>query len=187
LLQHGAFDAASTEWTADALVFYAIALFAHAGIEILSRGFYVLGDTRTPVGIAVGAMLLNVVLAAILVGPLEVDGLAIALSVATMLEMAGLLYLLERRIPALESLELLGAIGRMLVASGVMAMVVVGIVYALTAGAGLDVHEMLGALIVLGLAAGAGGGAYFATALLLGLTEPLSLARRLPVVKSLLR
>jgi putative peptidoglycan lipid II flippase len=36
-LQRGAFDAASTDLTAQALLFYAGAVFAHSGIEIVSR------------------------------------------------------------------------------------------------------------------------------------------------------
>ena len=71
LLEHGAFDAAATRLFADALLFYSIGLFAHAAIEIVSRGFYVLGDTRTPVALAVASMLLNIVLSALLVGPMN--------------------------------------------------------------------------------------------------------------------
>jgi putative peptidoglycan lipid II flippase len=67
LFQRGAFDAASTNVTVSALVFYSIGLFALGGIEILSRGFYALGDTRTPVAFAVLSMALNLVFCLILV------------------------------------------------------------------------------------------------------------------------
>jgi putative peptidoglycan lipid II flippase len=186
LLQHGAFDASSTEATAQALLFYALALFAHSGIEILSRGFYALGDTRTPVALAVASMLLNLVLAAWLVGPLELRGLALALSIATIAEMAGLLLLLEKRVPALDSLALLGGLGRMVLATCVMAGAVGGLLLALT-GAGLDIEATVGALVALAASAAAGAGVYFGAALALGLTEPREVARRLPVVRSLLR
>ena len=98
LLEHGAFDATATGLVADALLFYALALAAHTSIEILSRGFYALGDTRTPVTFAVASMLINIVLAAALVGPLEIRGLALALSVATMVEAAGLFLVLHGRL-----------------------------------------------------------------------------------------
>ena len=73
------------------LTFYAIGLFALAAIEILSRGYYALGDTRTPVVFAVGALITNLILSAALVGWLEVRGLALAVSLATVVE-AGLLF-----------------------------------------------------------------------------------------------
>lgn len=97
LLEHGAFDAAATALVADALLYYAIALAAHTSIEILSRGYYAMGDTRTPVTFAVAAMVINIVLAGILVGPLEIRGLALALSVATIVEALGLFLVLHRR------------------------------------------------------------------------------------------
>ncbi len=98
LLEHGAFDAAATRLVADALLFYSIGLFAHAAIEIVSRGFYVLGDTRTPVALAVASMLLNIVLSALLVGPMELQGLALALSIAAIAEFALLVGLLQGRL-----------------------------------------------------------------------------------------
>ena len=64
LLQRAPSTVGSTELTSQALTFYALAVPAHSAIEIISRGFYVLGDTRTPVAVAVGAMLLNLALAA---------------------------------------------------------------------------------------------------------------------------
>ncbi len=96
LLEHGAFDEAASNLVGDALFFYAIGLFAHAAIEIVSRGFYVLGDTRTPVALAVASMLLNILLCALLVGPLELKGLALALSISAIAEFAVLVLLLHR-------------------------------------------------------------------------------------------
>jgi putative peptidoglycan lipid II flippase len=97
LLEHGAFDADATALVSDALLYYGIALAAHTSIEILSRGYYAMGDTRTPVTFAVTSMLINIVLAAILVGPLEIRGLALALSIATIVEALGLFIVLHRR------------------------------------------------------------------------------------------
>ncbi len=121
LLQRGAFGAASTDLTLQALRFYALALVAHAGIEILSRGFYALGDTRTPVAFAVLSMLLNLALAAALVGPLEVRGLALALSLAAVLEFVLLLVFLGRRLPGFLSDGLGSALGRIAAAASLMA------------------------------------------------------------------
>ena len=44
------------ELVVTALVVYGVGIFAHSGVEILSRGFYALSDTRTPVAAAVAAL-----------------------------------------------------------------------------------------------------------------------------------
>ena len=98
LFERGAFDTEATELVSSALLFYAIGLPAHAAIEILSRGFYALGDTRTPVGFAVASMLINLVLAAALVDALDIEGLALALSIATIVESLGLFVVLHQRL-----------------------------------------------------------------------------------------
>src|SRR5207247_10732104 len=58
-LQHGAFTPHSTTLVAAAVVWYAFAVFAQSGIEILSRGFYAVADTRTPVMLAVLAVIVQ--------------------------------------------------------------------------------------------------------------------------------
>ncbi|MCS6962646.1 murein biosynthesis integral membrane protein MurJ [Thermoflexus sp.] len=103
LFQRGAFGAASTEWTAQALQFYALGLPAHAGVELLARTFYALHDTRTPVGVGVGAMALNIALSLAWIGPLGHGGVALANTVATTLEGILLLVLLARRLEGLEA------------------------------------------------------------------------------------
>ena len=98
LLEHGAFDAAASQLVSDALLFYSIGVFAHAAIEIVSRGFYALGDTRTPVALAISSMLLNIILSALLVGPMGLKGLALALSVSAIAEFVLLALLLNSRL-----------------------------------------------------------------------------------------
>jgi putative peptidoglycan lipid II flippase len=103
LLRSGAFGESSMNMVVSALVFYSVALFAHSGIEILSRGFYALSDTRTPVTFAVVSMLINLVLSLILVWPFGVGGLAASLSVATIVEFILLVRTLDRRLGGLEN------------------------------------------------------------------------------------
>ena len=63
LFERGAFDAASTELTAWALLFFAVGLAGHGAVEVLNRGFFALKDTRTPVLIGIVSMGLGIVLA----------------------------------------------------------------------------------------------------------------------------
>lgn len=121
LFQRGAFDRHSTQATAWALQFYALGLAFHAGVEICARTFYALRDTRTPVLVGGGAMLLNVALSLLLIHPLSFGGLALANSLATALELAGLVWLLHHRLEGLPGRTLVGDTLRILLASGIMA------------------------------------------------------------------
>ncbi|HEY7465733.1 MAG TPA: murein biosynthesis integral membrane protein MurJ [Dehalococcoidia bacterium] len=172
LLQRGAFDEESTRVTAQALLFYAPALFAHSGIEILSRGFYALGDTRTPVTVAVAAMLINVALAATLVGPLEVRGVALALSLATVLEFALLYALIARRVPAVVSREVILQLRLIVVSTALMALAAGQVVVLLHYGLDLDLTSGSQAFVAILLAAAAGGLVYLGVSLALGAEEP---------------
>jgi putative peptidoglycan lipid II flippase len=109
--QRGTFDDQSTRATAYAMVFFAIGLAGHATVEIVDRVFYALHDTRSPVRVAVGAIAVNVVLSLILMQiPLTYgdgqDGrfgwLALANSIAALLEAAVLLRLISTRMPDLD-------------------------------------------------------------------------------------
>lgn len=97
LFQRQAFDALSTQLTAAALQAYAVGLCGHALVEILARAFYASHDTRTPVAVGVAAMGLNIALNFWWVHVWQHVGLALANSVATLLEATVLLVVLNRR------------------------------------------------------------------------------------------
>ena len=59
---YGVFNEESIELVAWALLWYAAGLVGHCVVEIVSRAFYALHDTRTPVTVGVAAMSLNVAL-----------------------------------------------------------------------------------------------------------------------------
>ena len=99
LFERGAFDAASTELTAWALLFFAVGLAGHGAVEVLNRGFFALKDTRTPVLIGIVSMGLGIVLAFLLMRPLAQGGLALGISLAVLLEAVWLWLLLARRVP----------------------------------------------------------------------------------------
>ena len=56
-----AFTAESTQLVAWALLWYAAGLVGHSVVEIVSRAFYALHDTRTPVLVGIGAMSINII------------------------------------------------------------------------------------------------------------------------------
>ena len=100
-LLFGRFEVAAVESTASTLLAFSLGLVAHALIAVLARAFYARQDTLTPVLAAIGAVIVNTTLAAILLGPLGLPGIALAIAIAAWLEAAALLILLWRQVDGL--------------------------------------------------------------------------------------
>jgi putative peptidoglycan lipid II flippase len=124
--QYGLFSEQSAEQTAGALVFFAIGLGGHIVVHLLTRAFYAMQDTRTPVMWAIAAVAVNLPLMAWLVGPMGIQGLALALSISAVLEVFGLVWALHRRIESVEERDVLRSASRSAVAAAAAAMVMLG-------------------------------------------------------------
>lgn len=168
-LQRGEFTASSTAMTAYALSFYALGLMAHSLLEVLTRAFYALHDTWTPVKVGVAAMLLNLLLSLALIGPLSFGGLALANTVATTLETLALLWLIRPRLGGLGGGRLWASLGRALPGAVAMA---VALAFFLRASASWSPLWVAGSGIALGMVV------FGLFALVLGRKELLSLLRR---------
>ncbi|MET0376355.1 MAG: murein biosynthesis integral membrane protein MurJ [Rhizorhabdus sp.] len=96
LLQHGLFTAQDTIATARALAAFSLGLPAYVLIKVLTPGFYARSDTKTPVRIAMLAMLVNLGLNLALIWHLAHIGLALSTAIAAWVN-AGLLYVTLRR------------------------------------------------------------------------------------------
>jgi putative peptidoglycan lipid II flippase len=175
LLERGAFDAESTAATAWALGFFALGLAGHAVVEITTRAFYALKNTKTPVGIGVAAMALNVGLSLVLMnlfrrfGWPPHGGLALANSLAVSLEMVVLLILLRPLLGGLAGPQVWRALGKMGLAAGGMALALVALMPVLPAEPG-----WLAGLVGIAL----GGLVYLGLAYLLGLDELRTVLRK---------
>lgn len=112
LFQYGNFNAASTEMVAWALLWYTAGLVGHSVVEILSRAFYALHDTKTPVTVGMAAMGLNAVFsfgfAALFaaIGWMPHGGLALANSLATAIEAVILFSMIRRRLEGINGAEI---------------------------------------------------------------------------------
>lgn len=132
LFERGAFEAASTRAVAWALVFFAIGLVGHAGLEIVARAFYALHDTFTPVWVAGLAMGLNVTLSLALpsvfvsAGLEPFGALALANSMAALLEFGLLLVLIRRRMNGIGGRRIARVVAKSGLAALIMAVVLVG-------------------------------------------------------------
>ena len=181
LLRGGAFDASSTDLVAGALTFYAIAIFAHAGIEILSRAFYALSDTRTPVFFAVLSMVVNLALSLALVGLFEINGLAVALSIAAIVEFALLARALAPRLEGLADRALFGSVTRTVAASILMAEVILLWLIGLELLGLRDLSSKLDAALACIGGAAVGAAVYLVVTHVLHSEEAALIRRRLPL------
>jgi len=96
LFERGSFDAVATSQSAAALTAYALGLPAYVLIKTLTPGFFARKDTKTPVRIAIIAVVTNSVLGVLLMLTLAHVGLALATALSAWLN-AGLLYAVLRR------------------------------------------------------------------------------------------
>ena len=109
LFERGAWTAESTQATAWALAFYAIGIAGFTLLEVLSRAFYALEDSRTPVAIGILAMFANIILSLVFIQWIgdpnhlargAFAGLALANAVTTIVESLALWWLMRRRLGA---------------------------------------------------------------------------------------
>jgi len=121
LFERGAFTHGDLVRTAGAMQFYSVGLLGLAASILLTRCFFAMRDSRTPVIVASSVMVLNVVLSALLVHPFGINGLASANSLASLAEASVLYFLLRSRIGVSDD-ELAGAsVIRVVLASALMA------------------------------------------------------------------
>jgi putative peptidoglycan lipid II flippase len=162
--QYGAFGASATARTSSALLFFALGLVGHIVVHVLTRAFYAMQDTRTPVTWAVVAVAVNVVLMAMLVGPMGVEGLALALSISAVLEVLGLLWSLHRRIESVQEGEILRSVGRAGVAAVAAALLMLGGLTVVEASLGGVLDNPIGRLLALLVLSAAGGAVFLVVA-----------------------
>jgi putative peptidoglycan lipid II flippase len=124
ILQRGAFTYYSTLMSGQALFCYSLSLWAYGGIQVLSRAFYALDEVKTPVKIAIGALMVNSLLGLILMRPLLHAGLALAMSIAAVLNVSLLAYVFHRKTSGLRIRELATTTFKTALATIPMALVV---------------------------------------------------------------
>lgn len=143
LLEHGAYTLNDALSTSVPLAFFALGLAGLAAVEILTRSFYALRDSVTPVIVSISQFLFKIALSLVLIdlsvlgstpeakGTVGMGALAFSTSLAALLEAAALIWLLHERIKKLErraqglELRALGFFtGRILLASLAMGLVI---------------------------------------------------------------
>ncbi len=120
LWERGEFVRTTSEGTSLALVFYSVGLCAFAGTRVMVSAFYSFQDTKTPMKIGIYAMLINVVLAVILMGPLQHGGIALATSLASIYNAGALVHLMRKRLGRMGGRKILSSITQLGIASAFM-------------------------------------------------------------------
>lgn len=134
LLQGGNFGTADTDRVAFVLAGYATSIWAYCIVQVLTRSFYAKGDLKTPVRLAMLMVVLNLVLNLLLIWtPLKEAGLAWSTAFCGALQALALWAVLHRSSGGLMHSDLIGSALRSLLATGVMAGAVAGLMYLLGA------------------------------------------------------
>jgi len=132
LYERGSFDATSTQMVAWALLWYALGLTGHSLVEVLSRAFYAMHDTKTPVLVGVAAMTGNILLSFFFsrlfsqIGWLPLGGLALANTTATAVECLVLFAIMRRRLQGVGGKQILRTGALALAGSTAMGLVLFG-------------------------------------------------------------
>ncbi len=131
IYEHGLFTAGDTAATAGALACYALGLTAYSGIKVLVPIFYSFGRSRPAVIASAFSMALNLTLCVLFVRWWGFRGLALAASIASLVNCGILLTLLERLIKNIEFTSLIRCVLQTVFCSAVMAFLLCVILYAL--------------------------------------------------------
>jgi len=125
IYQHGEFSSADTTPVAFALRFYALGIFAWSSQAILTRGFYALQDSKTPVisGTIMTAVFIGMSWYVVHFHPYDwgIGGLAMATSIAATLHMIVLYVFLSRRTRGLQGYRTLAMLIKLGIANILLA------------------------------------------------------------------
>ncbi|WP_377278305.1 murein biosynthesis integral membrane protein MurJ [Planococcus dechangensis] len=120
LFGRGEFEEYEIEMTTGLMFFYALGLLGFGLREVLTKVFYSLEDSRTPMINAFGAMFLNVSLNLVLTRIIGLNGLALATSIAAIVSTMLLYISLIRKIGSLDSRRLMFDLAKGLLAALIM-------------------------------------------------------------------
>jgi putative peptidoglycan lipid II flippase len=162
LFEHGRFQPADTAATAAALQCYAVGLVGYSAARIASPVFYALGQSRVPVALSTASIAVNILLSLTMADRFGFRGLALATSIAALVNGSASLWLLRNRLGGLDERRLALTFGKATAATVAMTATVLTIVHGLstfapapgTAGQALRLFAAIGGgLIVLAFGA----------------------------------
>lgn len=124
LFERGLFTAADTAAMGPLLALAVVGLPFFSVVSLSARAFYAIKDTATPVRVATVAFAINLILAYALRPVLGVAGLVLASTVSVIVQSIGLQVRLSRKLPSLSLAALRRDLGKIILASLAMGLVV---------------------------------------------------------------
>ncbi|MDO4732982.1 MAG: murein biosynthesis integral membrane protein MurJ [Bacillota bacterium] len=173
----GQFTPADTTAAGDALFYYCLGLVFYGTVTVFIRGFYAMQDTKTPILVSVACIAVNIIFSLLLVGPMGHCGLALAYSLAGLVQCLATLFVLRRKIGPMGLRSILTCVSKTVFACLLMGIVVWGIIAA--SDTLLGVNSKLSQLLQVVLGVGVGVSVFFVVAWLLEMDELETLAGRL--------
>lgn len=166
LFEHGQFSERDAQRTAAMISAYGASVWAYCAIPLLYRAFYALEDRQAPIRVGIGIVGLDFLLNISLIWVWAERGLAWSTAITAVVQVVILVWLLQQRIGPLGWKELLKNLVKVIVCTGGMALVVLGVAALLPPGTS---HLARGLAVALPVATGLA--AYLALAWWLQLDE----------------
>ena len=119
----GAFDSEALGLTSYSLFFYSMGMLGVGLRQVISKTFYSLGDTKTPMVNATIALLINIILNVILSKYLGIGGIALATSISATICTLLLLISLKKRIGSFGLTEITVSLLKIIISSVLMGII----------------------------------------------------------------
>ena len=142
LFRFGRFDSHAVDMTAAVSIAYAVGIVGHALTRVLTPAFYAAGKPSIPVRVAMVSVVANALLSVTLMTRMGVVGLPLSTSLVALVSAGWLGWKLHPHIPGLGGRAMFSSVGRSLLASVIMGVVVW--VVAVRAGVWLDANGFMG-------------------------------------------
>lgn len=129
VLGTGRFNWEDTVLTLETLSLFAFSLFAQSLVLVLVRAFYAQRDSKTPFYVGLIAAFANIILSLMLIEPFGVSGLALAFSLANILNLLLLVLILHYRLGKLDGEKIAASLIKIMTATFMLAITAQAVKY----------------------------------------------------------
>jgi putative peptidoglycan lipid II flippase len=158
VFEGGMFHAKDSRLCAHVLAAYAPAIWAYSMTHVLTRGFFAMKDSRTPMMVSLGMVALNFLLNITLVWCLGIAALALSTAICAVIQCGLMILLIGRRVERPIDRGVLASWLRTALLSGLMAAAVGPIAWFWQPGSVRGSAAALAVMVALGAAVVLGGG-----------------------------
>lgn len=171
LFRTGKFTEQDVHITAYALAFYSIGVIGQSAVQVVTRAYYSLQDTITPVKVGALMVVINLILnlAFLRVSSMAIGGIALSYSITSILNVVILYKMLDKRLEGLNTKEVSSTILKSSAASLLMGVAAYFTTHMVEGALGID--SKLSQLIGVGSGVAVGAAVFFAVAYMLKMEE----------------